>query len=115
MILLTAYICTGCFILFDILTGLLKAWHNKKFDSKVMRQGLFNKMAEVIAIAFAAFLQYGGQYIHLGIELPVVAVVASYICLMEFISVVENLCEVNPHLAKVFAKYLQKAKEKEEE
>ena len=112
---MAAYICTGSFILFDIITGLLKAWHNKNIDSTILRQGLFNKLAEIVAVAFAAFLQYGGQYIHMGIELPVVAVVSSYICLMEFISVIENLCEVNPHLAKVFEKYLKKAKEKEEE
>ena len=112
---MAAYICTGSFILFDIITGLLKAWHNKNIDSTILRQGLFNKLAEIVAVAFAAFIQYGGQYIHMGIELPVVAVVSSYICLMEFISVIENLCEVNPHLAKVFEKYLKKAKEKEEE
>lgn len=112
---MAAYICTGSFILFDIITGLLKAWHNKNIDSTILRQGLFNKLAEIVAVAFAAFIQYGGQYIHMGIDLPVVAVVSSYICLMEFISVIENLCEVNPHLAKVFEKYLKKAKEKEEE
>lgn len=112
---MTAYICTGSFILFDILTGLLKAWHNQNIDSTILRQGLFNKLAEIVAIAFASFLQYGGKYISLGIELPVVVVVSSYICLMEFISVIENLCEVNPHLAKIFEKYLKKAKEKEEE
>lgn len=112
---MTAYICTGSFILFDVISGLLKAWRNRKFDSKVMRQGLFNKMAEIIALAFAAFLQYGGKYINIGIDLPVVVIVSSYICLMEFISVIENLCEVNPRLAKVFDKYLKKAKEKEEE
>lgn len=109
------YICTGCFILFDILTGLLKAWHNKKFDSKIMRQGLFNKMAEILATAFATFLQYGEKYVNLSIEIPIVPVVTTYICLMELISIIENLCEVNPHLAKIFEKYLKKAKEKEEE
>lgn len=109
------YICTGTFILFDIITGLFKAWHKQNIDSTVLRQGLFNKLSEIIAVAFAAFLQYGSKYVHVGIELPIVAVVSSYICLMEFISVIENICEVNPHLAKIFEKYLKKAKEKEDE
>lgn len=108
------YICAGIFILFDILTGLMKAWYHKKFDSAVMRQGMFNKLSEVIAVAFSAFLQYGGNKIDLGFDLPVVPVVSVYICLMEFISVIENLCEVNPHLKKLFGKYLEKAKGKEE-
>ena len=112
---MTAYICTGTFILFDIVTGLLKAWHDKKFDSTIMRQGLFNKLTEILALAFSAFLQYGGDKINIGIELPVVSVVSTYICLMEFIRIIENLCAVNPHLRKMFGKYLQKAKEKEEE
>ena len=110
-----SYICTGSFILFDILTGLLKAWHNRNIDSSILRQGLFNKLSEIIAVAFAAFLQYGGKYVHIGIELPIVIIVSSYICLMEFISVIENICEVNPRLSKIFEKYLKKAKEKEDE
>ena len=109
------YICTGVFILFDIGTGLLKAWHNKNLDSTVLRQGLFNKLSEIIAVGFAAFLQYGSDMIHLGIDLPFVPFVVGYVCLMEFISIIENLCEVNPRLAKIFNKYLQKAKDKEGE
>lgn len=109
------YICAGVFILFDIITGLTKAWYHKKFDSSIMRQGMFNKLSEVLAVAFSAFLQYGGDKINLGFELPVVPVVTVYICLMEFISIIENLCDINPHLKKLFGKYLEKAKEKEEE
>lgn len=114
MKLLTYYICTGIFILFDILTGLTKAWYHKKFDSTIMRQGMFNKLSEVLAVAFSAFLQYGGDKINLGFELPVVPIVSVYICVMEFISIIENLCDINPGLKNIFGKYLQKAKEKEE-
>lgn len=108
------YLCTGVFIIFDILTGLLKAWHGKKMDSTILRQGLFNKLSEVVACLFSAFVEWGGKQIDLGFEIPIVIVVCGYICLMEFISIIENLCEVNPHLSKVFGKYLQKAKEKED-
>lgn len=111
---MAAYLCTGCFILFDVVTGLIKAWHNKNIDSTILRQGLFNKLTEIVAVLFATFLEFGTDKIHLGIDLPVVTVVCSYICLMEFISVIENLCEVNPHLAKLFGKYLQKAKQEED-
>lgn len=109
-----AYLCTGVFILFDILTGLLKAWNKKNIDSTILRQGLFNKLSEIVAVAFSAFLELGTDKIQLGIEIPIVNVVTGYICLMEFISIIENLCEVNPHMEKLFGKYLKKAKEKEE-
>lgn len=109
------YLCTGLFILFDIITGLIKAWHGKKLDSTNLRQGLFNKLTEILCVAFSAFLEYGAQEINLGFELPMVEIVCAYICLTEFISIIENLCEVNPHLSKFLGKYLQKAKEKEDE
>lgn len=111
---MTAYLCTGAFILFDILTGILKAWKQKSINSAVLRTGLFNKLSEIVAIAFSAFLEFGGDEIHLGIDLPFVGVVSSYICLMEFISITENLCVLNPQFEKLFGKYLEKVKDKEE-
>lgn len=112
---MSAYVCTGVFILFDIVTGLIKAWHGKKLDSTALRQGLFNKLTEILCVAFSAFLEYGAGYIDLGIDFPLSKIVCGYICLTEFISIIENLCEVNPHLSKFLGKYLQKAKEKEDQ
>lgn len=111
---MTPYICTGMFILFDILTGLLKAWKLKNIDSTILRKGLFNKLSEIVAVAFSAFLEFGSDKIHLGIELPFVGAVVSYICLMEFVSISENLCELNPRLKNLFGKYLDKVNNKEE-
>lgn len=112
---MTIYVCTAVFIFFDIITGLIKGWYGRKLDSTVLRQGLFNKLTEVLCVAFSSFIEYGGDKINLGFELPVVEVVCGYICLTEFISIVENLCEINPSLNKLFGKYLQKAKDKEDE
>lgn len=112
---MSVYLCTGLFILFDIITGLIKAWYSRNLDSTVLRQGLFNKLTEILCVAFSSFLEYGSDKINLGFELPVVEVVCGYICLTEFISIVENLCEINPRLRKLLGKYLQKAKDKEED
>ena len=51
------------------------------------------------------------QYIHLGVEIPLVIAVCGYIIIMEIISVLENIVEVNPELGKFFSKYLSKLKE----
>lgn len=98
------------FILFDIITGILKAIKNNKLNSTKLREGLIHKVSEVICIAGAYALPFGLQYLEVDFKLPVLGVVAVYICLMEAISAIENLCEVNPIINKFFAPYLDKLK-----
>lgn len=107
-------IVTLVFILFDILTGFLKAAANHNIDSTVLRKGLLHKLSEVVAIVFAFLCEYAVQYIHLGVEIPLVIAVCGYIIIMEIISVLENIVEVNPELGKFFSKYLSKLKEVQE-
>lgn len=110
---MTVYICTGIFILFDILTGLMKAWYKKNLDSTKLRQGMFNKLSEVAAVLFLSFVEYGAEYINLPVKLPTVIIGCTYICITEAISIIENICTINPKLLKVFQKYLNKLKESE--
>ena len=102
-----------CFILFDILTGVIKAIYKEGLNSTALRKGLFHKLSEVLAVVGAWLLEYGVTYIDLGVELPVLNAVAIYICLMEVVSIIENLCRVNPRMAKFFKPYLEKLKGKE--
>lgn len=102
------------FILFDIITGLLKAIKNNKLNSTKLREGLIHKASEVICIAGAYALPFGLQYLEVDFKLPVLGVVAVYICLMETISAIENLCEVNPIINKFFAPYLDNLKDSAE-
>lgn len=107
-------IVTLVFILFDILTGFLKAAANHDIDSTALRKGLLHKLSEVVSIVFAFLCEYAVQYIHLGVEIPLVIAVCGYIIIMEIISVLENIVEVNPELGKFFSKYLSKLKEVQE-
>ena len=50
------------------------------------------------------------KYVNLNIDIPLLTAVVSYICLMELISVIENLCNLNPDLFKFFQPYLEKMK-----
>ena len=97
-------------ILFDIVTGLLKAIKNKNLDSTRLREGLYHKLAECLALVCPGLLYYGAIYAGIEIPFPMIEVVASYICVMEVISAIENLCEVNPDLFKLFQPYLKKLK-----
>lgn len=104
----------GGFILFDIFTGFLKALYHEGINSTKLRQGLFHKLSEVLTVAGAIMLQIGTVNFDLGFTLPLVKPVVTYICVMELVSIIENLCVVNPALEKLFKPYLQKLKESEQ-
>lgn len=95
------YIIVACFILFDILTGLIKAFKNKDYKSCVMREGLFHKCGSLLCIVFGFLIDYGQQFLDLGFKAPVGTTICIYICLMEFVSIAENLRDINPELSKL--------------
>ena len=111
--MIAAYIVTGLFILFDLVTGFIKALHAKNVNSTILREGLFHKLSEILAIAGSVLLEQGGKYVG-DISIPIVKGVCVYICIMEFTSIVENICEINPRLCKMFKPYLIKLQKGEE-
>lgn len=105
------FIVVAVFILFDIITGIIKALYNHSIDSTYLRKGLFHKLSEIIAVAGCGLLDFETHYIDFGFEIPILKPVAMYICVMELISIIENICEVNEPLRKLFSPYLSKLKE----
>lgn len=103
-----AYIVTGCFILFDIITGLVKGLYEGGIDSTKLRKGLYHKLSEILAVGGSALFEIGTTKIDMGVELPLVSCVTVYICVMEATSIIENLCIMNPKLAKLFKRFLAK-------
>lgn len=103
------YISLG-FIAFDVLTGVLKGLKTTGLDSSVMREGLFHKAGEILAIVGAMLLTYATDYIKLGIDVPMVETVSAYICVMELLSSIENLSEISPDLYNLFEPWLKKLK-----
>lgn len=98
------------FIAFDVVTGLIKAGYNGNYNSAIMRQGGFHKSMEVMAMAVAYFVEYAIVYVNIGVNVPAVPVVTVYICIMELISILENICAVNPQMCALFKPYLDKLK-----
>lgn len=98
------------FIVFDVMTGLIKAGYNGNYNSAIMRQGGFHKSMEVMAMAVAYFVEYAIVYINIGVDVPAVPAVTVYICIMELISILENICAVNPQMCALFKPYLDKLK-----
>lgn len=103
-----AFIVVAIFIAFDIVTGIMEALYKGEINSTKLRQGLYHKLSEIICVIGAYLLELGTKYIDLGINLHLLNVVCVYICTMELVSILENLCEINPSLAKLFKPYLEK-------
>lgn len=106
MMLVFAIVCA--FVLLDVVSGLAAAIKNKELSSSVMHEGLYNKLGEVLLLVVAMFV--GSildipPFTQLGIPPEVMYLVAVYITLMELVSILENICKLNPTLpiAKILA------------
>jgi toxin secretion/phage lysis holin len=92
------YVVVAAFIALDMITGLIKAFKTKQYNSSVMREGLYHKSGSILAICFGALVDYGQTFLDLGIQVPVALSICSYIVLMEIGSIIENLCLINPEI-----------------
>ena len=98
------------FIAFDVATGWLKAIATGTTDSSIMRQGLFHKLGEILAVMFGYMCEYLFPYMEIEVTIPFAVAIATYIVLMETASIIENLCIMNPNLANVMGKIFDKNK-----
>ena len=109
------YIITSAFILLDLITGLVKAFKEKKYTSTCMREGLYHKAGSVLIILFGVLVDYAQGYLDLGVSIPVAVSICAYIVLMEIGSIIENLATINPEILpdKIKA-YFSKLTDKED-
>lgn len=87
---------TPCiFMGLDLITGLIKAWVLKNFDSKKMRSGLGKKVGELVFLIIGEILTYS-------ISLPkyIETTISVYIVLMEIMSNFENLDKLGVKIPK---------------
>ncbi len=109
----------ACAVVFDWVTGLLKAKATGEgVNSKKATVGFWKKLALLMALFFGFFLDYFIPYMigTLGILLPETAlfgmVIGCYIVINECISIAENLYVINPAvLPNWIVKLLTAAKE----
>ena len=95
---MNSYLIVFAFIAADYVTGLCKAWATKAFSSAVMREGLWHKLALLMAMTLGALADYAQHMLDIGITAPVGGAVCVYIILMELVSSLENICAINPEL-----------------
>lgn len=86
-------------VLIDYVTGVVNAIMHGELSSEKMRQGLGHKFAYLAIICVALIVEYGSDYINLGIELPIFIPVCAGVCLIEITSIMENCVKINPKLS----------------
>ena len=97
----------GILIIMDIVCGVIAAMRNRELCSSIAREGMYNKIGEVmfLFIGIIANEILGiPPFDTLGISPDIACLVAVYIAWAELISVLENICKINPDLP--FAKIL---------
>ena len=94
-------------MLMDIVCGIAAATKNKELCSAIMREGLYNKFAEVMFLLLGIIaheILLITPFNSIGIPPEIANTVALYVGGMEFVSIIENICKINPELP--FAKIL---------
>lgn len=97
-------------IVIDFITGIIGAVVNDSFSSKIMRQGLWHKLAYFIILAVVVILERLSVYYDLGFvnlnsgfgysvaAATMLSLVIVWIILTEVGSILENIVVINPKL-----------------
>lgn len=92
------YFVTGCFIIMDLLTGIIKAFKKQEYNSSIMREGLYHKAGSVLCIVLGVLADYAQTLVDLGVNIPLAVTICGYIILMEIGSIIENISIINPDI-----------------
>lgn len=98
------WIVVAAAILLDIITGLIKAFYTHEFQSSVMRQGLFHKLGELLAVGILYGAEIALPMIGVDANLPLFPAGVGYCTLMELGSIIENLRAFTPGIDNILGK-----------
>lgn len=94
----------------DFLSGFLGAWARKDIQSSALREGIVHKCGEMLIVIISIFLMYA-----ISIPRELVIGIIVYICLMECISILENLGKSGCHLPPALLNHLKVLTDETEE
>lgn len=95
----------------DLVSGYAAAMHNGEVNSTVMRDGLWNKLSEVLAIVLGkatefAITVFGADEVGITTTVPVCNAVCVFITVYELVSVIENIGKMNPAIGSALVRIL---------
>lgn len=86
------------FHLLDLVTGLIGAIRQGKLQSSKMRDGMFKKVGFIFCYVLAFLIDNNASTVGLNIRTNILPVIIVYAVTTEIISIIENICKINPDL-----------------
>lgn len=84
--------------LFDLIVGIIAALKNHDLQSSKMRDGFFKKLGFIFCYCLAFLIDTKGYLIGLQISVNIVPIIVLYVATTEIVSIIENICKINPDL-----------------
>ncbi len=82
----------------DLITGIISAVKNKSIESSKLRDGLFKKVGFMFCYFVAWLVDTQGNAIGFQFGISILPVIILYVCTTELVSILENICKINPDL-----------------
>lgn len=98
------------FIGLDVVSGIVKAFYKKEYNSSVMREGAYHKFCEIFIVILSVVSDNFLSYINVNVGVDLVPVVLAYFGVMEICSVIENIGAINPQAVAPISKFFEKLK-----
>lgn len=80
----------------DMLTGIISAIKKKDLQSSKLRDGLFKKVGFMLCYVLALLVDTQGGAIGFELGVKIVPIIVLYACTTEIVSIIENICIINP-------------------
>lgn len=82
----------------DLITGVISALKNKDIQSAKLRDGLFKKVGFILCYFVAWLVDNEGALIGFKLGTPILPIIILYVCTTELVSILENICIINPDI-----------------
>lgn len=82
----------------DLITGIITAVKNKDIQSSKLRDGLFKKVGFILCYFVAWLIDTDGALIGFQLGAPILPTIILYVCTTELVSILENICNINPDI-----------------
>ena len=82
----------------DIVTGVIAALRKKDVQSTKLRDGLFKKVGFILCYFVAWLIDTQGALIGFEVSVKILPVIIIYVCTTELVSILENICKINPDI-----------------
>lgn len=82
----------------DLITGIITAVKNKDIQSSKLRDGLFKKVGFILCYFVAWLVDNEGSMIGFQFGVSILPIIILYVCTTELVSILENICKINPDI-----------------